>query len=337
MVELVEDKPLCGKFVTRFERRSMSKLSRRAMLKLTGLSGLAAGSAPLLTRTLAQETTAITNGAGFYRFSVGTATVTVLSDGQGVMEETFPNWGANPDLQEAFVQTLEENYLPVAPSINNFNPMLVDTGANRVLVDTGLGGGGGPTTGKLLAHLQNAGVVPEDIDTVFLTHAHPDHIQGLLGEGGLAFPNAQLVMGEAEFNFWTSQSEPPPFIQNVLLPNQDSFTLIGENAEIVPGLTTVASYGHTPGHLAVFVDGGEQQLMHFGDAGGHWLLSLLYPEHYLGFDADPEAAVATRAQLFERVSSDGTMVIGYHYPWPGVGYVKAVDDHYEFVPALFRW
>jgi glyoxylase-like metal-dependent hydrolase (beta-lactamase superfamily II) len=312
----------------------MSKLSRRAMLKLAGLSGLSVGSAPLFRKAFAQETTTMNNGAGFYRFAVGTATVTVLSDGQGVMEQTLPNWGANPDLQEEFVQTLEENYIPIAPGINNFNPMVVDTGANVVLVDTGRGAASG---GLLLTHLQNAGIAPENIDTVFLTHGHPDHISGLVGDGGLAFPNAQLMMGETEFNFWTSQSEPPPFIQNVLIPNQDNFTLLGENAEIVPGLTTVASYGHTPGHLAVLVDGGEQQLMHFGDAGGHWLLSLLYPEHYLGFDADPETTVATRAQLFDRVSADRTVVIGYHYPWPGVGYVKAVDDHYEFVPALFRW
>lgn len=314
----------------------MSTLSRRNLLKLAGVTGLASSAAPLLTRGFAQEATAV-NGAGFYRFPVGTATVTVLSDGQGEMEQTFPNWGANPDLQEEFVQVLKDNFIPVAPGINNFNPMVVDTGANKVLIDTGLGGGGGPTTGKLLTHLQNAGIAPEDIDTVFITHAHPDHIQGLLAESGLAFPNAQLLMGESEFNFWTSQSEPPPFIANVLVPNKDKFTLIGEGAEIVPGLQTVASYGHTPGHLAVFVDGGDQQLIHFGDAGGHWLLSLLYPEHYLGFDADPDAAVATRAQLFDRVSSDQTMVIGYHYPWPGLGHVKAVDTHYEFIPALWRW
>jgi glyoxylase-like metal-dependent hydrolase (beta-lactamase superfamily II) len=312
---------------------------RRQFLKLAGLGGMAAALSPL-GRTFAQDTpdvAAPTNGAGFYRFPVGTAMVTVLSDGQAVMEQTFPNWGANPDRQEEFTQVLEENFIPVAPGINNFNPMLVDTGANKVLIDSGFGINGGPTTGKLITHLQNAGVTPEEIDTVFLTHGHPDHILGIVGEGSLAFPNAQLIMGESEFNFWTSQSEPPEFIAAALIPNQDNFTLLGENAEIVPGLTTVPAYGHTPGHMAVFVDGGEQQLMHFGDAGGHWILSLLYPEHYLGFDADPETTVATRARLFEQVSADRTMVIGYHYPWPGVGHIKAVDNHYEFVPALWRW
>jgi glyoxylase-like metal-dependent hydrolase (beta-lactamase superfamily II) len=316
----------------------MSKLSRRELLKLAGVTGLTTSAAPLLARGFAQEASMpAMNGAGFYQFPVGTATVTVLSDGQGVMEQTFPNWGANPDRQEEFTQVLEENFIPVAPGINNFNPMVVDTGTNKVLIDTGLGGGGGPTTGKLLTHMQNAGLAPEDIDTVFLTHAHPDHIQGLVSESGLTFPNAQHLIGETEFNFWTSQSEPPPFIANVLVPNKDKFTLLGEDAEIVPGVTTVASSGHTPGHLAVLVDGGEQQLMHFGDAGGHWILSLLFPEHYLGFDADPDGAVATRAQLFDKAATDRMMVIGYHYPWPGVGHIKAVDNHYEFVPALWRW
>ncbi|MGL4609492.1 MAG: MBL fold metallo-hydrolase [Trueperaceae bacterium] len=312
---------------------------RRQFLKLAGLGGVTAALSPFHA-SFAQDApsaAATTNGAGFYKFSLGTATVTVLSDGQAPMEETFPNWGANPGREEEFAKVLEENFIPTAPGINNFNPMFVDTGTNKVLIDTGLGGGGAPTSGKLLTHLQNSGVAPEDVDTVFLTHGHPDHIQGLVSESGLVFPNAQHVMGEAEFNFWTSQSEVPPFIQNVLLPHQDKFTLLAEDVEIVPGVTTVGSFGHTPGHLAVFVDGGEQQLMHFGDAGGHWLLSLLYPEHYLGFDADPEGAVATRAQLFDRVASDRTMVIGYHYPWPGVGYIKAVDNHYEYVPAMVRW
>ncbi len=314
----------------------MKDLSRRNLLKLAGITGVAASANLFQTSTLAQE--ALPNGSGFYRFSLGSATITVLSDGQGAMEQTFPNWGANPDRQAEFEETLRSYHVPIAPSFNNFNPMLIETASNKILIDTGLGGGGAPTTGRLLTHLQNAGVNTADIDTVFLTHAHPDHIQGLLSaEGNPNFPNAQLMIGESEFNFWTSMAEPPPFIANVLLPLKDKFTLLGEGQEIAAGVSTVAAYGHTPGHLAVMVDGGDHQLMHFGDAGGHFLLSLLYPEHYLGFDADPESAVATRARLFAQTASDGMMVVGYHYPWPGVGHIRAVDSHYEYVPAMWVW
>jgi glyoxylase-like metal-dependent hydrolase (beta-lactamase superfamily II) len=314
----------------------MKHLSRRNVLKLAGATGVAASTHLFQPSALAQTET-LSNGAGYYRFALGSATITVLSDGQITMDETFPNWGANPDRQADFEQALRDYHIPMAPGINNFNPMLIETANNKVLVDTGLGGGGAPTTGRLLTHLQNAGVSPADIDTVFLTHAHPDHIQGLLGADGPNFPNAQHLMGEDEFNFWTSMAEPPPFIANVLLPLKDQFTLLGDGQEITAGISTVASYGHTPGHMAVMVDGGDQQLIHFGDAGGHFLLSLLFPEHYLGFDASPESAVATRAKLFAQASSDNLMVLGYHYPWPGVGHIRAVDSHYEFVPAMWTW
>jgi glyoxylase-like metal-dependent hydrolase (beta-lactamase superfamily II) len=313
----------------------MKNVSRRNLLKLAGMTGVAASANLIQTHTVAQE--ALPNGSGFYRFSFGSATITILSDGQVTMDQTFPNWGANPDRQAEFEETLRDYHVPLTPGINNFNPMLIETASNKVLIDTGLGSGGAPTTGRLLTHLQNAGVNAADIDTVFLTHGHPDHIQGLLKEGQPNFPNARLIMGEVEFNFWTSMAEPPPFISNVLLPLKDQFTLLGENQEIAPGISTVASPGHTPGHMAVMVDGGDQQLIHFGDAGGHFLLSLLYPEHYLGFDADPETAVATRAKLFSQAASEGMMVIGYHYPWPGVGHIRAVDSHYEYVPSMWVW
>ncbi len=313
----------------------VKRLNRRNFVKLAGATSLLAASQSLGFQAKAQDMASVPNGAGFYRFKQGDTTFVILSDGQSVGGSAFPNWGANEGRQDEFSATLARYGAPIEPFINNFNPMLVDTGKNVILIDTGLGGG--DTTGQTVAHMANAGYKPEDIDTVFITHAHPDHIQGLMSKGAEVFGNAQLIMGEAEFKFWTGMSEAPPFIQNVLIPLKDRFSLINDGDEIVPGLSAVLTPGHTPGHLSVLIDAEGQQVMHYGDAGGHYLLSLMYPEHFLGFDADKELVVKTRATLFDRSVADDLLVVGYHFAWPGVGRILRQDKAYRFAPAFFTW
>ena len=309
-------------------------LNRRNFMKLAGASAVAATSS-VAFQAKAQDMSGLPNGAGFYRFQQGGTSFVVVSDGHSMGGNAFPNWGAKEGRHEEFAEVLARYGAPVEPFINNFNPMLVDTGQNVILIDSGLGGG--ETTGLTVQHLANAGYAPEDIDTVFITHAHPDHIQGLMSNGVEIFGNAQLVMGETEFNFWTGMSEAPGFIQNTLLPIKDRFNLINDGDEIVPGLSAVATPGHTPGHMAVLVDTAEKQVMHYGDAGGHYILSLMYPEHFLGFDADKEQVVATRASMFDRSVSDDLLVVGYHFAWPGVGKIIRQGNAFQYVPAFWTW
>jgi glyoxylase-like metal-dependent hydrolase (beta-lactamase superfamily II) len=322
--------------------QSESRLSRRSMLKLTAAASAVAASAASQAHAadLAQSGTPPTNGAGFYRFKIGEFTGIVFSDGQAVSNNSpFPNWGANPGRQAEFEQTLKDNFIPVTPFVNNFNPMLIDTGKNRVLIDTGFGlAGAQNNTGKLLAHLKSAGYKPTDIDTVFITHGHGDHIQGLTdAKGKMTFSRAQHLMGEAEFNQWVNGANPNAAVKKNLVDVKGNFTLVQPNQEIVPGVRTLPSPGHTRNHLAILAASGSEQLIHLGDAGGHYVLSFKFPDHYLGFDADPAVASQSRKAIFERATTERMMVVGYHFAWPGVGYIKRDGNAYAFQPAFWRF
>jgi glyoxylase-like metal-dependent hydrolase (beta-lactamase superfamily II) len=319
-------------------------ISRRDAFKLLGVGGAAAlvGSTGLAqTQTGANTMATVPNGSGFNRLKVGEFTVVVLSDGQSNPGPLLPNWGFNPELQDEFRATLIANFINPDATRNNFHPVLVDTGRNKVLIDTGNGVNANAPTGRLLQHLALAGYKPEDIDTVFLTHLHGDHMNGLTNAQSAAiFPNARVVMGEAEHTFWTKPATGAvnANVTKNIVSQAAKLTLVKPGAEIVPGLTTVDSAGHTPGHLSVLVASGTQQMMVFGDAAGHYLLSLQYPQAVLGFDNDKQMVVGTRARLFERVSTERMLVTAYHFPFPATGYIrKRAAGGYEFVPAALQF
>lgn len=299
---------------------------------------MAAAAVALPKLAMAQPAPSVPNGGGFYRFRLGGFTVTLLSDGQ-VAGPAFPGWGANPGRQEVYAQFLREHFIDPDRAVNNFIPMLVDTGRNKVLVDTGNGPGASAAgLGRTIAHLQLAGIRLDEVDTIFITHGHPDHIRGLTVAGGApAFPNARVVMGETDFNFWANQQSPSDAVRANLIALRSRFTLVQSHHEIVPGITAIGTPGHTVGHMAVLVTSGSAGLMHFGDAAGHFLLSLRFPEHYLGFDADKELVVKTRREMFHHAAADRLIVVGYHFPWPGVGYIRRRETHFEFVPAVFSF
>jgi len=212
-----------------------------------------------------------------------------------------------------------------------YTALLVDTGAYRVLIDTGAGPFA-PTTGRLVTNLRAAGIEPETVDLVLFSHAHPDHIGGTLDESGrIAFPNARFVMLRAEFDYWREEAVQArlaagelygagpveqlilDWFRKYLPPIESRLELLEGDAEVAPGIHAIPATGHTPGHLVVMVSSGRQQLLYAGDAILH-PAQAGRPEWNSLFETDRRLAAATRRQLLDRVSADRCLLAATHLP-----------------------
>ncbi len=322
-------------------------MSRRNLMRIAALApALAMPALALPDRGLAQVGGPLgTQPAGHFRCSVGSIALTVLSDG-GLM---LPNavFGVNADRAEVTAY-LERYYLAADPSYNHANVVLIDAGSARVLVDDGSGTKFQPTAGKLFESLAGAGIDPASITHVLITHAHPDHVWGMTDAAGTPIlPQAEIVIGGVEHDFWLAPgfadqapAEFRPFIEGAvaaLTPVMNRIRLVRPGDSVVPGVSVIDTPGHTPGHLSVMVDSDGAGLVITGDAATHALISFERPEWVFGYDSDGPLAVASRRRLLDMAATDKLAVIGYHFPFPGVGNVVREGDAYRFIPALWRW
>jgi len=223
------------------------------------------------------------------------------------------------------------------------NHALLRVGEDLILVDNGSGNKYQPTAGKLLDNLALNGVDPAKVTKVVFTHAHPDHIWGtLLDDGSLALPNATYYVGEAEFGFWsdpaTETQMPEEFrsfaagARRDLLAVQDRMQLVKEGDSIASGVSVLDTPGHTPGHISVVLE-GDDGLIIAGDSIASEFVSIQRPDWAFGFDAIPELAIATRTALLDRMSTDGHRILGYHFTYPGVGFIERASDGYRYIAA----
>jgi glyoxylase-like metal-dependent hydrolase (beta-lactamase superfamily II) len=284
-----------------------------------------------------------------FQFDVGKLKCITVSDGNlTYVPPTFPPPAtllfANAK-RELLEQVLLEHNLQPKQWVEWTSPyicLLVNTGDHLVLVDTGAGSFA-PTTGRLLQNMQAEGIGPGDIDTVILTHGHPDHLGGNTdAEGKPAFPNARYVIWKGEWDFWTSEQAEQRLDEHVreilirfarknLPPLQGKIDLLDREAEIVPGIRAIAAPGHTPGHMALEVSSEGEQLLCISDAALH-PIHLKQPEWYAVVDFAPQETVSTRRRLLSRAAARKALVLAFHFPFPGLGHIVQKGDVWQWQP-----
>ena len=301
--------------------------------------GLKAGPA------LAKEPMAMEQVPYFYRFKHGSMRGTVISD--GILPLGDPSGAFLGVSKEEVGQMLTRNFLDPTNVILEQNILVLDTGSNVVLFDTGMGESPmfGPTTGKMMQNLEVAGIDPASIDTVLCTHGHCDHVWGIMtDEGKRNFPNAQIYVSQADFDFWTDEdklsvTDPgfiKPFVEGArknLLPNRDRIVFLKDGEEFLPGIQAMATPGHTVGHTMFLLTSEGQTMAAIGDTTHHQVLLMEKPLMEFAYDTNPQQSAQTRYRVLDMIASERMPLIAYHFPWPGIGHIAKRGEGFEYYPA----
>jgi len=282
--------------------------------------------------------------AGFFRMKVGDFEVTALSDGTAdlpmdqLLSKTTPD-KVKKALAAAFLKA------PTETSVNGF---LVNTGSKLVLIDTGAATLFGPTLGKLVASLKAAGYQPEQIDEIYVTHMHADHVGGLAAGDKPVFINATVRAGKAEGEFWLSQAnmdKAPDTMKDFFKGAMASLKpyvsankykpIEGADVELVPGIHALATPGHTPGHTIYAVESKGEKMVFGGDLMHVAAVQFADPSVTIQFDSNPKAAAPERKKLYADAAAKGYFLAFSHVSFPGIGHVRKAGAGYEWVPVNY--
>lgn len=287
-----------------------------------------------------------------YQFAVGDCVVTQVLDGYLQRGDMHPFVATNAQASE--IEALAKEYrIPFPGMEHNFIVTLIQTPNQLVVVDPGFGAAApAPSTGWFNGLLAETGHRADDVDVVLISHCHPDHIGNVATDGVPTFPNAQIVVGAVEFEYWKraegiSELRQPTLalFQKVLLPLEDQIRLIEPGEEIVPGLTALDAFGHSAGHMVfrLSANGGDDLLL-LNDTVPHYVTSLANPDWFFFMDDNPEKAAISRRRILNLAADEQLPVIGFHIPFPALGYIERRSpleqgggEAFEFRAATYQF
>lgn len=319
----------------------MPAYSRRDALALSGLAAAFGLIGPLgLDQTAAAQQIA-DPAKGFHRHQIGDVTVTAVYDGiwEKPHDPGFIRNASVEETKEALAKAGQrDDFVPIPLSVQ-----ILTIGGRHIMIDAGSGGQWQPTAGKLHANMRAAGIDPAAIQTILISHFHPDHILGLMERGTNApvYPNAELIVTAAEYRWWTEPGRVEKLPEgrkamgqriNSVLPTWKNIRQVEGEPELAPGLRLIFAPGHTPGHAAFHLSSGKDQLMISNDIA--YLPSLLAPNpEWQGvYDQDGPLAIQSRRKVLDRAAADRMLVTGAHFPFPGAGHFAKDGDAYSFSP-----
>ena len=320
---------------------TMNRRTALAMGALGAAAGLVGAPRAALAQAAAPIPTPVANTSA-YRFRVGDAIVTAIHD--GVANRPLEGFVRNASVDE-LKASLVESFLPTDRFTIPFTTLVVQTGGKLVLLDTGNGDSGAPTTGLWMGNFRAAGFDPAQVDMVVISHFHGDHINGLrLKDGTAVFPRAEVKVAAPEWDFWMDDAKAaaapdgmkPAFanMRRVFAPMAKDVTRYQWGQEVAPGITAVNAAGHTPGHTAFAITSGGGKLLVMSDTTNNPQVFVRNPDWAAIFDMDADAARAARHKLLDMAASERMQTSFYHAPFPATGFIaRDGEKRYRMVPA----
>lgn len=316
-------------------------LTRRSLLTVAATT---AGIAALPRIGRASAPIAAMQGPGAYRYKLGDYQLTALYDGTWFLpiDDKFMRNASGAAVNAA----LKAAFLPPSVLPVTFTALMVNTGKQLILIDTGTAGQITDSAGVMLDNLKAAGVTPADIDTIVISHFHPDHIDGIkTKDGAKVFPNAEIFVPEPEWTFWMDDATMGRYrgkVHRYFLNARRIFSDIAKEvhhftpgSEVAPGIVSIPAYGHTPGHTAFSVHSGNQSLLVMSDTVRNPYLFVRHPEWQPIFDMDGPMAAKARLHMLERAAADRMFVEAYHFPFPACGHIVKSGTAYELEPVMW--
>jgi len=263
----------------------------------------------------------------FNRVTLGNFEVTTILAGTRTVPDPQNIFGMNVSA-DAFAEVSQAAHIPTDAAQFFFTPTVVNTGSELVLFDTGL------NAEATTAALEQAGYTADQIDVVVITHMHGDHIGGLMAGDAPTFRNAGYVTGAQEFDAWAAMDNDG--FESKVRPLAEQMTMLDDGGSVASGITAMAAFGHTPGHMTYMLESEGKQLLVAADFANHYVWSLGYPDWEVKFDMDKTAAAKTRRRILDMLAADQLPFLGHHMPWPGTGFVEKQGEGYTYVPTSYQ-